>query len=60
MQKKVRGWAAGSKREKCRGLSDKKQDLVLIVFELPELRVDSRKDEGLFNKMSRPKGYARI
>ena len=52
-----RVWTAGSKKEKRRGLSVKKQDLNLIVLELPEPRVDSQEAEGLKQKISSADRY---
>ena len=54
------GWMAGTKTGKVGGLNVKNRTGMQLLLNCSGPRVDYRKDEGLFHKMSRTKGYARI
>ena len=54
------GWTVGSKTVKLRGLNAKNRTGMQLLLNCSGPRVDSRKDEGLFNKNVRAKGYVWI
>ena len=51
------GWTAGTKTGKVGGLNIKNRTGMQLLLNCSGPRVDSRKDEGLFNKMARPNQY---
>ena len=55
-----RGWTAGPILKKVRGLNIKNKTVLQLFLNCSGLRVESRKVQGLFNKIARAKGYARI
>ena len=57
---KDRGWMAGSKTRKLRGLNAKNRADLELLLNWCGLRVNSRKVQGLFSKTARPKGYLLI
>ena len=57
---KDRGWTEGSKTGKLMGLNAKNRADLELLLNWRGLRVNSRKVQGLFSKIARPKGYILI
>ena len=54
------GWTAGSKTRKLRGFGARNWAKLELFLNTDGLRVDTAKAQGLFRKITRPKGYLQI